>query len=170
MVVQSMPIGHAILCGMHTSRQCEGCGVTLTIRHQIRFCSNKCQMDVRYRLWVKEWKAGNIDGNIGIQVRNFSGHLRRYLTEKFRDKCALCGWNTKHPVTGVVPLEVDHIDGDAENSVEENLRLLCPNCHALTPFYRNLNEGNGRKWRTEQYRRGRASADPHALPLRPRPY
>ncbi len=53
----------------------------------------------------------------------------------------------KNPVTGKVPLEIDHIDGDSENNKEENLRLICPNCHSLTPSFRNLNKGKGRAWR-----------------------
>ena len=49
--------------------------------------------------------------------------------------------------TNVVPIEVDHKDGNVDNNSEENLRLLCPNCHALTPNFRNLNKGRGRSWR-----------------------
>lgn len=40
-----------------------------------------------------------------------------------------------------IPLEVDHIDGDRRNNDLSNLRLLCPNCHALTPTYRGRNIG-----------------------------
>lgn len=36
-----------------------------------------------------------------------------------------------------IPLEMDHIDGNNRNNHKDNLRLLCPNCHALTPTYRN---------------------------------
>jgi Zn finger protein HypA/HybF involved in hydrogenase expression len=67
--------------------------------------------------------------------------------DKYAEKCSNCGWNQKHPVTGHSPLEIDHIDGNANNNNEANLRLLCPNCHSLTVTYKNLNKGNGRKWR-----------------------
>lgn len=40
-----------------------------------------------------------------------------------------------------IPLELDHVDGDRTNNSLENLRLLCPNCHALTPTYRGRNIG-----------------------------
>ena len=42
-----------------------------------------------------------------------------------------------------IPLEVHHEDGDSLNNEIENLKLLCPNCHALTENYRgkNINKG-----------------------------
>ena len=42
-------------------------------------------------------------------------------------------------------LVADHIDGDWRNNVENNLRLICPNCDSLTSTYAALNRGNGRK-------------------------
>lgn len=35
-----------------------------------------------------------------------------------------------------IPLEIDHIDGNKKNNDRNNLRALCPNCHALTPTWR----------------------------------
>ena len=38
-----------------------------------------------------------------------------------------------------IPLELDHLDGNKHNNQLDNLRLICPNCHALTPTYRGKN-------------------------------
>jgi hypothetical protein len=44
-----------------------------------------------------------------------------------------------------IPLEVHHEDGDSLNNEMENLKLLCPNCHALTDNYRGRNINTGVK-------------------------
>jgi uncharacterized membrane protein len=51
-----------------------------------------------------------------------------------------------------IPLEMEHIDGDSKNNVRDNLKLLCPNCHAQTPTWRRRKtSGKGRaKYSEEQ--------------------
>ena len=39
-----------------------------------------------------------------------------------------------------IPLELDHIDGNHQNNALKNVRLLCPNCHSLTPTFRGRNK------------------------------
>jgi 5-methylcytosine-specific restriction endonuclease McrA len=39
-----------------------------------------------------------------------------------------------------IPLELEHVDGNNKNNNLDNLKLLCPNCHALTPTYRGKNK------------------------------
>lgn len=55
-----------------------------------------------------------------------------------------------------IPLEVDHIDGNHKNSFPSNVRLLCANCHSLTPTYKSKNKGNGRHTRKERYHLGKS--------------
>jgi hypothetical protein len=38
-----------------------------------------------------------------------------------------------------IPLELEHINGNHLDNRLENLTILCPNCHALTPTYRGKN-------------------------------
>jgi hypothetical protein len=120
-------------------------------RSSYKYCSNACQQEYQYREYIKKWGLGLTDGNRGIVTKNISNYIRRYLIEKYGQKCFLCEWSQRHPVTGNVPLEIDHINGNANDNKEENLRLICPNCHSLSPNFRNLNKGKGRAWRTTKY-------------------
>lgn len=70
--------------------------------------------------------------------QNHKKWLKRFLISKSGAKCSQCGWGEKHPTTGNVMVEIDHIDGDPHNNTTSNVRLLCPNCHSLTPTFRNV--------------------------------
>jgi len=100
----------------------------------------------KYEEFVRRWKQGL---ELGFKGRfgGISCYIRRYLFEKFHNKCARCGWCKINKFSGKIPLEVEHIDGNSENNIEKNLILLCPNCHSLTSTYRGLNKGKGRKER-----------------------
>ena len=81
------------------------------------------------------------DGDLTLYEKQY----KKYLIEKYGEKCMKCNWCEVHPLTGKVPIQMEHKDGNSYNNSLENLELLCPNCHSLTLTYGALNKGNGRK-------------------------
>lgn len=123
---------------------CLNCGKELSPNSTThKYCSNKCQQDFEYKQKVEAYKQDNTIAK-STKWGHLPAFLRRYIFEKFDNKCCLCGWSKVNPYTNTLPLEIDHIDGNAENNAESNLRLICPNCHSLTATYRGANRGNGR--------------------------
>lgn len=112
-----------------------------------RFCNQTCKARFNFEYKISQWKLGS---KIPNKV------IRQYLLVKYQNKCVQCGWNQINLTSGKVPLEMEHIDGNSENNVEENLTLLCPNCHSLTSTYKGLNRGKGRFKRRQRYKEGKS--------------
>src|SRR5574338_66943 len=133
---------------MNGCEYCNGVKKTKTLR----FCSRKCaafqlQKERREKVWRK------IEGGITTcDPRQY----KSYLIHKRGERCEECFWNKRNPVTKKVPIELEHIDGNSENNRLENLKLLCPNCHSLTPTFKALNKGRGRHKRRQRYKEGKS--------------
>lgn len=65
--------------------------------------------------------------------------IRLLKEQVFLHQCSVC--NLTEWLNKPIPLELDHINGNHEDNSIENLRLLCPNCHAQTDNYRGKNIG-----------------------------
>jgi hypothetical protein len=100
---------------------CPCCGVECSTRGRT-YCSDTCKTQVL----LADWVAGK------SQPKTIASLKRRYLYVTRGEKCEICGWCEVHPILGYPPLQIDHIDGNDSNHALENLRILCPNCHALT--------------------------------------
>lgn len=104
-----------------------------------KYCSPLCSTEHKKKLNFERWmKTDQFSDSV------LSSSIRNRLIEQSEYKCSQCGWDKINPKTGKSPLEVDHIDGNHQNNLISNLRILCPNCHSLTSTYKALNRGNGR--------------------------
>ncbi len=125
----------------YKKKKCPVCDKEMVGYTTNTFCSHKCEHQYKYEEYINRWLQGQESGSRGMGI---SAYIRRWLFEQNNNKCEQCGWGEINPVSGSVFLEVEHIDGNWQNNKPENLKLLCPNCHSLTPTYMNLNKGNGR--------------------------
>ena len=125
-------------------KKCLNCNNDIPNRNV--YCNNKCQAEYQYKKTIEEWLSGKNIMSYGAIV--ISVNIRKYLFEIHNSKCQECGWGEINPYTNKVPLEVEHIDGDSQNNIFENLKLLCPNCHSLTETYKNI--GSRKSTRTKR--------------------
>ena len=85
------------------------------------YCSNRCQLHYQRDRKIESGGASPVA-------------WRKFLLRTEKHQCTICNHETWNDLP--IPLELDHIDGNAENNVRENLRLICPNCHAQTETYK----------------------------------
>lgn len=85
------------------------------------------------------WNRGKYTADFSL---NGIGSHKQVLLRERGHACESCGLSEWKNVK--IPIELEHCDGNNRNNSKENLLLLCPNCHALTKFYRgrNINKGH----------------------------
>ena len=105
------------------------------------YCNNKCQQT--------DQRNKKIESGVACQVS-----LKKHLLETRVAKCEICG--TTQWCGRIVPLVMDHIDGNSENNELNNLRLVCGNCDMQLPTYKGKNKGNGRAFRRKRYAEGKS--------------
>jgi len=95
---------------------------------QKKFCDKSCQDGLKLKI-----QRQSIENGEKIHYRQ----IKKYLLSQTGNRCNMCGlenWLNK-PIL----LICDHIDGDRNNSVLSNMRLICSNCDATLPTYKKRN-------------------------------
>ncbi len=139
--------------GAGKQKMCLNCGnEIIPYGTNRKFCSHECQKEYQFKEYIKRWKDGEEDGLSGEY--SLSKHIRRYFFQKYDNKCQICGWGEVNRTTNMIPLQIHHIDGNCKNNKEENLQLLCPNCHSLTDNFGSRNK-NATIGRNEYFKKNR---------------
>lgn len=114
-----------------------------------KYCSHNCHQDYRWKAFVEEIeKIGDFPEGASVYK------IKKYFLKEHKRRCWIC--ELKEWMGKEIPLELDHIDGNSENNLKNNFRLVCGNCAMQLPTYKAKNKGNGRHTRRERYRAGKS--------------
>jgi len=133
---------------LRVANNCLLCGETILGKGKFRkkYCNLACSLEHK-RMVRFSMIAENPNDFTSKAVKKYLLHTRGHSCES----CKNTEW------MGVeIPLEIEHIDGNSYNHNFDNVLLLCPNCHALTPTYKGRNTGNGRHERRKRYKEGKS--------------
>ena len=116
---------------------CKNCNKEFKYSVQGGKTGTYCSLDCTFEGQRKERRQNFLEGKVVGR-----GNLRNHLVDIHGWKCMCC--NNTEWLGQPIPLELDHIDGNAGDNSPKNIRLLCPNCHSQTPTHKAKNKGNGR--------------------------
>lgn len=109
--------------------------------------TNNKKKDIRNRIYtMDEILVENSDYYNMISLKN-----RLIKEKKWKYECSICKlseWMGKK-----IPIQLDHINGNHFDNRIENLRFICPNCHAQTDTYagKNIKRETIAKHKIEKY-------------------
>jgi hypothetical protein len=142
---------------------CINCNTDISSKPQNKFCSRKCAAIVNNNKFPKRQRKSTLyncrvcgkesrfrccsiecdktykfETITRIRVENGevsqASTLKNYITRTVGYVCVGCGNLGKH-LNKPLTLQLDHIDGNSDNNLPKNLRLLCPNCHSQTETF-----------------------------------
>lgn len=89
----------------------------------------------RYAQLGKRRSESCLEAILNEETENLSpARIKKKLFFEQRGCCARC--QRSEWLEAPIPLELEHKDGNKQNNSRDNVELLCPNCHALTPTWR----------------------------------
>jgi hypothetical protein len=115
--------------------KCSACSKDFKHKHSStgKYCSNVCAQEGRRNISKERFDEGKLSNR---------SLMKKILIERTGYNCDVC--KQAEWMSQPIPLELDHIDGNAGNNLPVNVRKICPNCHAQTPTHKAKNKGNGR--------------------------
>lgn len=127
-------------------KKCLICGKQLLSDNVSGYCKVH-KKEVEAEAKIRNWKeTGDTGCGISTTLRNC---IRKYILEKQSYKCAICNlsneWNGQE-----LKFILDHIDGDASNNWENNLRLVCHNCDTQLDTFKSKNKNSARIYRRNE--------------------
>jgi hypothetical protein len=142
-------------CNQSCSASYNNRGVTRHSTHPGDCANCGKRKEKRHNKYCNECIGANVYSSKITVLEEAKSDLKRrtILLELRGRRCELCGiteWRGKP-----APIELDHIDGNPDNNTSENLRLICPNCHAQTDTYKGKGVTSGHDSKRKTMRRQR---------------
>lgn len=128
--------------------KCTICGLD-TASHKAIYCSRKC-----FRVGIKKKNDELAEERILNNEHVDKRRMKRFVLKRDGNICSIC--RSDKWMGQPIPLIMDHIDGNPENNLPSNLRLVCGNCDMQLPTYKGRNFGNGRYSRRKRYSEGKS--------------